>query len=249
MTPDRTEQLCAWVASIAIVIGFAAGNTRNFQTRILPNDLDSPVLAMELLENHDDLSKIVGSPSDKKNNREQMKQLTYIDFAFIAAYACLFLLAALRLWQRSWRFTAVLAALAGCGAAAFDVRENLLIFETLKCECTTPRGASLVKWALTFVALLLLSPVFIDRAVKPLRRFIGYIAGASTAAAGFVGLSGIGMHADPLVEVGATIMAFALLVGWLFFATRAALAGGLVAGLNRLASVYGFRKLADWREE
>src|SRR5712664_2503841 len=179
MTTERTESVCAWIAFVAILLGSAAGNTRSFQVRLLPNDLNSPLLAMELLRSPVDLRDVVGDPSDEKNNRKDMEQLTKIDFAFIVAYACLFLSVGSRLLQRSRRWAGIVVIVAGSGAAAFDICENLKILKALDCICTVPRTVSLIKWTLTFVALIAVSLVFIDHTLKPLRRTIGYLAAAT----------------------------------------------------------------------
>ena len=246
MTPDHVERICAWVAFVAILLGVAAGNTHSFKVRTLPDDLNSPLLAMELLRAPDQLGHVVGDPSDRKNNRMDMERLTKIDFGFIASYSCLFLIVSLRLRQRSYKWTGILLIAAGISAAVFDVRENLAIFRTLECVCATPRVASLIKWTLTFVALLLVVPVFIDRTLKPLRRSIGYLAAALCVTAALIGLTGISLGVDPLIERGATFMGLGLLAGWLFFATSAVLSDGFVAALNRLAQVRGFKQLSTW---
>jgi hypothetical protein len=246
MTPNRVERICAWVAFVAIVLGVAAGNTHNFKVRLLPDDLNSPILAMELLRSPDQLAQVVGDPSDPKNNRKDMAMLTKIDFAFIAAYSCLFLSVSLRLRQRSHRWTAILLIAVVIPAAVFDVRENLAIFRTLDCLCTTPRAPSLTKWTLIFIALLLVAPVFVDSTLKPLRRTIGYLAAALCVTAAFIGLAGVSLGVDPLIERGATFMGLGLLAGWLFFATRSVLSNGFVAALDRLAEVRGFKQLSTW---
>ena len=246
MTAARTEQLCAWVAFVAILLGSAAGNTHSFQVRLLPYDLNSPLLAMELLRLPDDLRNVVGDPSEEKNNRKDMERLTKIDFGFIASYVCLFLLVGWRLVQRSHRWQGILVILTGCGAAVFDVQENFLILRALECLCTVPRTASLIKWTLTFVALLVISRAFVDRSLPRLRRTIGYVAAVSCIAAGLVGLAGVAMRIDPLVEKGATLMGLGLMAGWLFFATHSVLAQGLVAALNRLAQLPVLKRLSTW---
>jgi hypothetical protein len=246
MTTECAEKICAWVALFSIVLGSAAGCTHNFKVRLLPNDLNSPLLAMELLRTPDDLASVVGEPSDEKNNRKDMERLTKFDFAFIVAYACLFLAVGWRLWQRAHKWAGIVAIVTGCGAAAFDVAENLAILRTLECLCTSPRHVSLFKWSLTFIALLAASTVFIDRSLKPLRRSIGYLAAASCIAAGLFGLAGVAARIDPLVERGAALMGLGLVCGWLFFVTHSALSGGLVPALNRLAKGRALKWLSTW---
>jgi hypothetical protein len=249
MTPDRTERICAWVAFVAILLGATASNTHSFKVRLLPDDLNSPILAMELLRSPADLPSVVGNPSDTKNNRKGVERLTKIDFAFIFAYGSLFTFVSLRLWQRSCSLAALLVLGAGLGAAVFDVLENLAIFRTLECLCTTPRFPSLIKWTLTFITLIVVAPVFVDSTLKPLRRTIGVLAAAVCVTTGIVGLAGILLRVDPLIEKGAAFMGLGLLFGWLFFATRATLRNGLVSALNRLAEIPGFKQLSTWPSE
>jgi len=247
MTPKRTEQICAWLAFVAIVLGAWAGNTHNFKARLLPDDLNSPILAVELLRSPTLLAQVVGDPdTDQKNNRVDLEKSTEIDFGFIAAYACLFLAVGLRLGQRSLKWVAIFVVVTGLGAAIFDVWENLAIFELLRGLCTTPRIPSLIKWTLTFFALLYVALVFVDGTLRPLRRNIGYLAAILCVIAGLTGLAGVTLGVDPLIERGANVMGLGLVAGWLFFATHTILADGLVAALNRLAARKPFKRLSTW---
>jgi hypothetical protein len=248
MTIARLESASAWMAFIAILLGSAAGYTKNFKTRVLPNNLNSPVLAMELLHNADDVPRIVGAPGEPYNNRAAMTRLMHVDFAFIPAYAVLFALVGDLLFHRGgkWRWGGMLAALLGAAAAVFDILENLAILHVLSGGQKTPRSVSLTKWTLIFMALAVLAPVYLNPALPRIRRALGFLTAGFSWLASLLGLAGVAFGLDALIETGATLMGISLVTGWLFFATHSFLACGLLAGLNRLATHRWVWHLTNW---
>jgi hypothetical protein len=203
---------------------------------------------MELLRSVEDVPQIVGAPGESHNNRADMTHLIHVDFVFIPSYVALFVLVGVLLFFRGgmWRLGGIVVALLGAVAAIFDVLENLAILDVLRGGVHTPRGVSLVKWALIFIALALLARVYVNITLPRVRRAIGLFTAGVCWLASILGLAGVFFHRDPLVETGGTLMGISLLSGWLFFATHSVLANGVVAALDRLATIGWFRHLARW---
>lgn len=134
-----------------------------------PRGISDPAVAIQVVHNIEEVDDILGeAPSP---DREVMRFKQYIDFAFIAAYAALFLiLAALLLREEDWRRAAgMAAAICAIGTAVFDVLENITILRVLDVplHLTTAsminsiRSASAAKWALAAITLSLLSILFL----------------------------------------------------------------------------------------
>jgi hypothetical protein len=248
MTLPRLRSICAWLAFAAVVLGWMAGDTGNFRTRILPGNLASPLLAMELLGSQQNVSAIVGAPDEAYNNRAGMVRLIRLDFGFIPAYGLLLVLAGVLTFReggrRKWAGTALVSL--GIAAPVFDVLENLSILRILQGAGAAPRTVSLVKWALVFLAMAAIGFAFLAPKLPALRRTIGFLAaGLSWLAAAF-GLAGVTLHKDPLIETAAGLIAASLFVGWLFFATHKTLSQGLLPALDRLAAWRPLSKLTHW---
>lgn len=185
------------------------------------------VLAIELVRTNSDVQEIVGELGDP--NREVMRGKVQKDFFFIPSYALLFAALGWLLRRSNYRFAIwVGAAIVACaaGAAVFDVIENLRIFRVLDARLadTTPtmldslRSASLVKWALVFLAMALLSPIaFLRRELftlpigQPrLAAVFGVIIALAYLLAAIIGL--IGLKQNPLIEKASILMSLALLL-------------------------------------
>jgi hypothetical protein len=248
MSPGRVESICAWVAVIAILLGACSGNTNRLHRRpeLLPYDLNSPILAMELLKDCKDLPLVVGQPRSADDDREEMKRLTYRDYAFIASYFLLFLSVGFLLVKKSKRPWGLAVMLLGSNAAVFDLLENSAILKMLATCSSTPRSWSLIKWALIFSALACTAKVFLDSLAPLIRRAIGWVAALLCLLSALFGLAGVFLHAEPFIETGANAMAIALIVGWLYFSTHNILAQGLMPFLNRLATSRLLGWLTTW---
>lgn len=184
------------------------------------------VLAIELVKTTSDVQEIVGELGDP--NREVMRGKVQKDFFFIPSYALLFAALGWLLGRSNFRFAIwVGAAIVACaaGAAVFDVIENLRIFHVLDARLadTTQtmldslRSASLVKWALVFIAMALLSPiVFLRREmftlpIAPrLTAVFRVIIALAYLLAAIIGL--IGLKQNPLIEKASIFMSLALLL-------------------------------------
>jgi hypothetical protein len=169
---NAVVRLAAVMAVVVILIGVWMFCAAEFEHDDLPRGFTSPVLAMELARSMEEVEMIVGEPGH--SDRSEMREQQYMDFAFIAAYWLEFSLISILLWRRNFRFAKALGVFAGlCAtlAALLDVRENLAILKVLSVSPTPEndplvlavRHAAVPKWALLFVAMILLSFVFLGR--------------------------------------------------------------------------------------
>jgi hypothetical protein len=174
--------------------------------------ISDPVLALQMAHDVSDVDAILGdSPSP---DREVMRLKQYEDFAFIAGYAALYLMLALLLARRypRLRLIAILAAIAGLGAAVLDVTENFAILHivnvplaaTTQAMVDAIRHAAIPKWGLGFLALGLLSTyLLLDR------RRTAKIVGGIDALAAVIGL--MALIQNPLLPAAAGLIGLGLI--------------------------------------
>jgi hypothetical protein len=177
----------------AIIMGVVGA--MEFKPRTLPGDqtggFSGPVMALEFVETTEQAHAILDP-----NNREPMRRQIYLDFAWILFYALLYVTISALLARRNcpWAsYLAAVAAIAGVGAAAFDVVENLIMLRVVNDPAISQstlaglhiRDTAIVKWTLSFVTLAILAVTFygLDRTLTR----IGFLF-SLTALAGFVGL-------------------------------------------------------------
>jgi hypothetical protein len=244
MTIPQIQSSCAWVSFIAIVLGAMASNSVVFLGHPIPGDLTSPVLAIELMHSPEDVNGIVGPPGDPR--RAAMNHLTWIDLFFIPAYAVLFSLVGFLLIRQSHARVGTIVIVLGIVGASFDILEDLDIFRALRGAGISPRHWSIPKWSILFVAMGMLVPVYRSYGQPYLHRFIGYSAAILSLFAAMLGLEGVLLQTDPLIESGGRFMGLSLVAGFLFFATHKWLSSGLVPALDQLAALPFFRALAKW---
>ena len=159
----------------------------------LPGNFRGPVLAMEFVSDKSDIDKILAP--NVPHNRDVMQTSLTIDFVWIACYGALYAAISVLLMRRNcpWaKYLGYIALIAGLGAAAFDVLENVNILRAMthypyeQSLVNNVNDAALLKWALGFVAIALLAIAFQDLESR-LARWIS-ISFVVAAAAGFVGL-------------------------------------------------------------
>jgi hypothetical protein len=181
-----------------------------------------PVLAMELAASTQDVRNLLAP----QGNVDQMRHQITVDWFFIAGYWLFFLgVAGLLAAQApaASRWNAGLAALLATGTALFDLRENCGILRSLDAfpgggpsleVVRDTREASLLKWMLLFVLLLLLSQLFAWR--PDWLRWVG----VALAAGGLLGLVGLAWQARQALITAGFLLAFAglgaAMVCWLF---------------------------------
>jgi hypothetical protein len=177
------ERLAGWLAVACVaLIAILSGNPEFSNASVPPRGIPSPVVALEVARNVNEVDSILGeAPSP---DREAMRIKQYIDFAFIACYVSLYV--ALAVFFRSP--LAVLAAVSGVIAGMLDVVENVAILrivdvrlsDTTQSMVDAIRYPSLAKWALAFLATGLFGYLF-SKSTGWLSRSI---VAASLAAAG-----------------------------------------------------------------
>ena len=198
----RLQRAAGFLALLCVAVLVLMQARPSFTNASRPqNGIPDPVLSLQMAHNLDQVDAVLGdAPSP---DREVMRAKQYEDFAFIACYAALYLVLSIlmaRAYPRA-RWIAMLAAIAGMGAAALDVKENFAILRILdvKLDATTPsmidaiHHTSLLKWALGFIALGLLSAYFLwDRRGGRFRIVRG--VGVIDAAAAILGLFSLYDH-------------------------------------------------------
>jgi hypothetical protein len=240
---------------VAALVTARAGVLR--PERPLPRGVQSPVLALELLQSPDELRQVVLAPEmpgeaptgrPPKNEEEEIRKATYLDFVFIATYVTFLALAGMLAMKSQVRIDGLLVIAAAIGAGIFDVLENLAILRLLSEHAGTPRSVSCVKWGLFFAAVGGLTRLLIDRRAPLFRRVIGYVAAVVTIVTGVEGLWGVWLRNDLIIESVSRRSAVALLLAVVFLATHDALRHGVLRALNRLASTKALRRFANWPE-
>lgn len=175
----------------------------NFKAGELPQGLKGRVLAMEMVRSRCDVEAIVGDVSHA--NRGVMRGSLKVDtYGFIPVYWLLYVLLGLVLIRRGshWAMWVGAAAIVcGTGAALFDLAENhrILNLLNLPLSVTTDemahavRKVSLLKWALAFITIGLLSSILfsLNRSPHWLLATPGPIAGVLLIAAAILGLFGL----------------------------------------------------------
>ena len=189
MRPVRWGRAAGWPALACVVmIVILNGNPKFTNASQPPRGIPSPVVALEVVRNVDEIDAILGdAPSP---DREAMRIKQYVDFGFIASYAALY--AALAMMFRSR--LAMVAAICGVAAAGLDIIENFAILRILDVplQRTTQamvdaiRYPSLAKWTLAFVASALFGAVFWNGRRWTLRLIA--VLNFAAAAIGFYGI-------------------------------------------------------------
>jgi hypothetical protein len=161
-SPGRIAQILAVLCLMILIL--LAGKPGFTNASVPVRGIHDPGIALQVVRDVDEVDSILGpAPSA---DREAMRLKQYVDFAFILTYAGIAItIAAAVKRMRPVAFAVLLCVLA---AAFFDWTENLGILRLLPLnvsETTQPmldaiRRASLAKWSLTALALVLVSLLF-----------------------------------------------------------------------------------------
>ena len=256
----RLQTACAIVAAAAIVIGAWASGPKALPEAVPESDYEPPILALEMMADPPrDVARFVGAD---QGMRASLVRAIHVDYGFIAAYVLLFCLIAARVRERGGIFRAVGWLMVACAVAAgtADVFENGAMLSALAGDGGRPRCFATVKWSFLFLEMLGASFAY-GGELPGIRCVIGWTAASLGAWSGLVGLGGLVLRKAQMVAGAVEYMTLSLVVGWLFFATRNALASGLAAFLNRLATCQPLegccllrplpetcrRRLGEWR--
>ena len=170
----------AGVLSVSVVIGLLG----RFSPRVLPHGFNSPGLVLQFAEASSDVIGSVGNADD--SDRRVMRRQVHIDWFLIAAYLGFFV-AASRQMRQAGRAAAVRAlafipAVLGAGAAMFDARENLALYDMLNGAAPLAAPLARWKWTLFFAAITSAAPVIWPASA------LGRATGVLLAASGVSGL-------------------------------------------------------------
>ena len=233
----------------------------------LPHEVQNPVLAVELVGNAREATVVLGAPASEERWRREREIRAHLrlDAWLIAAYTSYLVLLAIRLGARRTGVEpragrargrpalAVAAMLLALGAGISDIVENQRIAELLEPLAPAdlgPQPWALAKFVLFDSALLLTSlAFFIEPGAAGVQRWLRWLAGGFGVGGGLVGTFGAALARGWLIEAGVTLAAASIALGLIYFATQRWLRAGLLAALDRLATLPGFRRLASWPSE
>jgi hypothetical protein len=231
----RTAFAMAW--AITIVTRFAASWVGGPLPAMRSGDLESPVLAAELARSTGALDLVVQSTPSM---RSSLAVAFTMDDAFIAVYAVLFCLLGWELRRRGRRWS---------GRVVFGAMGDWEVLRTIGGSAGSPRTPSIVKWSLLFACMALATPAFLDRSVPSARRALGLMAAGLCALASAIGLGGVVLDADPMIESASGLMVWGLAVGAVYMLTHRFLDTGLCPALDRLASWPLARSFVNWESD
>jgi hypothetical protein len=236
-------------AAVAALVVLALGVTlylngsrfEPVQKGSLPGGFSGRGLAMELARSVSDVKAILHS-SDRKNyqnNRDVMSTQQHLDFPFIASYWLLFSLCAVLVSQRRFPYAGLIGAAAGfisTASALLDIREDIFILRIARANLDASvqplidqcRTAAVWKWGLLFLAMILLSALFIGRSDWNGGYRALAIPGVLIALSGALGL--VTLPFDGTVEKALAIMllgflALSAVLCWAAFETKQFLMG------------------------
>jgi hypothetical protein len=219
------------VCAVAVLVGggYLRTNAR-FSERSDPGKFRNAGLAMEFARTAEQAREIMPLESD----RVQMASQQRMDFLFIGTYWLLFVFMGLLIMRRTLPGALPLAvAMFFCAtlAAWFDVREDLAILNVVSAAENVGDDMvvlishySGIKWTALFLAMLILSVVFIPR------KDWGTLAGKLSTLAGlcFVASGLIGLVNEYFIPISMSIMFVGalLVIGMFLFAANAFLSSG-----------------------
>jgi hypothetical protein len=212
LSPKQTERIagfCALWCIAALVLMFMKPY---FTTASKPqHGIGDPVLALQMAHDVNDVDAVLGDAPSA--DRETMRNKQYEDFGFILGYALLYIALGTMLATNypRLRWIGIVGAIAGVAAAVLDVAENFAILRIVDVPLASTTQAmvdaihtpSMIKWALGFIALGLLSAYFLLD-----RRRTAKIVGVIDLLAAVVGL--IALMQNSLFLAGASLIGLGL---------------------------------------
>lgn len=223
-TPSR------WIAVLALcqlaVTGVLIAPPVFTNNVTIPRDLGTPILALELARNVDEVDAILGDKPSPDRITMQMK--TWVDFAFIACYGSLFCALSWMLRRRRKAIGAVALAFSAA-APVFDIVENVNILavcgtrlsQLSQSTIDAMRYASYAKWFCAFAAMALLTLVYFAE-----RRRLASVLGWLYAAMAATGLAGLAFQPGLINLAMLPVPAGLVGTAWLFWWRRDSAAAG-----------------------
>lgn len=174
-----------------VVIGVMLGPPKFTNSVTVPRNIGSPVLALEVANNVEEIDMILGAKPSA--DRVTMRLKTLQDFAFLTGYGLTFVILSLVLRKQNalWGSVAMVFAVA---APVLDVVENIQILRvcdaplalTTQSMIDAMRYASYAKWACAFLAIGILTKVYFAERTR-LATVLGWLY-LAVAVTGFCGL-------------------------------------------------------------
>lgn len=213
ISPKQTERIAGFFALWCIAALVLMFMKPYFTTASKPqHGIGDPVLALQMAHDISDVDAVLGDAPSA--DRETMRNKQYEDFGFIAGYALLYISLGTMLATNypRLRWIAIAGAIAGVAAAVLDVAENFAILRIIDVPLASTTQAmidaihtpSMIKWALGFIALGLLSGYFLLD-----RRRTAKIVGGIDLLAAVIGL--IALVQNSLFVAAASLIGLGLL--------------------------------------
>jgi hypothetical protein len=177
------ERWAGALAVLCLAVAVLLVGKPSFSNASLPvRGIDDPVIAIQAARSITDVDWVLGNAPSP--DREVMRIKQRVGFAFIGAYAALFLMLALLLTRAGGvgRIAGPAATICALATAAFNIAENLAVLRILDVplyETTAPmiraiRSAGFASWALAALTLTLLSMLFL-RSPRFIIRCVGVL--------------------------------------------------------------------------
>jgi len=215
---------CLWLSAALTLLAVAMGVAGPKRDRDLPYRYDSPLIALQMAEDRQQVEKVV-DPKDS-GRRAGFRNHLLLDVVFLGAYGALFLHLGWALTLRPQRMARMFGRLAMVGAvlsAALDLGENWLMWNAINGgSFDALRTVALAKWAAVGATAFFIAPLFLPR--LPLDGAIKLYAGVALfffllASATLIGGVWEARRHYPL-EHAATPLGFAILAQAFCFSTR-----------------------------
>lgn len=256
----KLAKICGWVGVAALAAGVWTVRAGTLKARHpLPEGVQSPVLALELIRRPQQLDEIArpdppaqsGMPAPRPlREREHLVDSVKLDTRFfIPAYTIFLGLIGWLVVKHGPRRLRVLGAIAiatTVAGAAFDWRENREMMALLTGGSGYPRPPSLIKWLLLSVAIAGSTPVFLLGPVHLTLRAVGYAGIVSALWAAGDGVLGVCWGNDQMIEAAAGRMSGSFLLAVIFLLGLEPLKNGIMPALDALAKEWPFSKLVEW---
>jgi hypothetical protein len=218
-----------------VLLGIVTGGAgKLWPPRPLPEGVESPILAIELLRPGVRLDSFVfenpvADPT-RKSEREQLAWAVRIDVGFIVAYGLFLMILGVAQSGPVRRPLGLVVAAGAVAGAVFDGVENWRMLALLEAGSvppeSLPRGPSQIKWWCLFAATIAIAALAVDRGAPLLRRWIGYAGAMVALMAAGGGIFGLFYQNDQFIETAIGRLAVAWFLAYLFAATKHSLRDG-----------------------
>lgn len=163
--PEVILKRCLWLGIALALLAGLMGWFGPKRDRDLPHRYDSPLIALQMAENREQVDKVAGQPHLEP--WRQIRNHLLLDLPFLAVYSALFFHLGWALTLRPERKTRIFGQLAMIGAVAaavLDLGENWLMWSAINGGAFDAlRTVALAKWAAVGATAFFVSPLFLPR--------------------------------------------------------------------------------------